>query len=138
MRLPNWPRLLSEFIAVRRKMPHAWGANDCLSFCADAGVAMGCADFLAPYRGYEDALEAGRRLEANGYDDIAEFLDATLPIIPLPDAGRGDIALIRNAGRDGLFAFSCGVFDGPFIFGPGERKGLQLPRRVAVKAYRLD
>lgn len=138
MRDQNWNRLLSEFIAARRKMPHAWGTNDCLSFCADAGVAMGCADFLAPNRGYTDALEAGHRLYEAGFADLRAFLDATLPEIELPLARRGDVALVPNEGKDGVFAYTCALVDGPFLFGPGERKAIQLPRRVAVKTYRLD
>jgi hypothetical protein len=137
MRDENWNRLLSEYIAERRTQPHVWGANDCASFAADAGIAMGCPDLLAGLRDYDDALSAGRVLEAAGYADLAEMVHDRLAQIETPFAQRGDIALIRNEGHDGVYAWTLALYDGPQLIGPGERKMIRLPRYTAAKAYRL-
>lgn len=60
-RVEDWPERLAAFIEQRRKMPFAWGSNDCALFAADAVCAITGVDLGEPFRGrYDD--EASLRL----------------------------------------------------------------------------
>ena len=59
--------LLARFIEERRRMPFAWGSNDCCLFAADWVLAATGRDIAADYRGrYSSALPALRFVEAGG------------------------------------------------------------------------
>lgn len=137
MKPGNFGTVLADFLASRRAMPFAWGTNDCITFPADLSVAFGFEDFIAAERGtWANALEAASVLLSAGYTDLAEMAEDRLEACPVAFAGRGDIGLVRNEGKVGLYAYSLGVFVTGGIAGPGEAGLLKYPRTYAVAAYR--
>ncbi len=51
MRIEGWETRLAELVEARRRVPFAWGSNDCISFAADAVMALTGVDPLAAWRG---------------------------------------------------------------------------------------
>lgn len=59
--------LLTRFIEERRRMPFAWGLNDCCFFASDWVLLATGKDFAAEYRGkFSSALPALRYLKDHG------------------------------------------------------------------------
>lgn len=59
--------LLTRFIEERRRMPFAWGSNDCCLFAADWVLASTGRDLAFEYRGqYATALGALRFVQSAG------------------------------------------------------------------------
>ena len=90
--------LLARFIEERRRIPFAWGSNDCCLFAADWVLAATGRDLAAEYRGqYATALGALRFVEsAGGVEGLVQRaggrrVDAKL-------ARRGDV-IARDVGN---------------------------------------
>lgn len=130
MRAPDWPERLEAFLRTRLDQPFRWGAQDCVTFAADAIVAMGAPDPIADVRGWRSPREALQRMEQAG--GLIRALGARYPEQPIGLARRGDIGLIR-AGR----RLACVVVLAGAAVGPG-RDGLALVRPDdLVTAYRV-
>lgn len=134
-RAPDWPEIMASFIASRSEMAFAWGANDCCSFAADLGRAMGCDDLIQGMRGYRSPKGALLKLRRHDYDGLAALCDARLgERIPLAMAGRGDIALTP---RDDEFGGALVVVTGQGLVGPGEHRMERYPLSAASIAWRM-
>ncbi len=107
-RLPNWDtKLLPEFVVQRRKMPFAWGANDCCILAADAVKAITGVDIAADFRGrYTDEAEAFALIKKlTGGSTVADaavycagkfgLTEYEFPLL----AKRGDVVVLEDAGR---------------------------------------
>lgn len=67
LRPVDWPERLAAFLEERRRVPFAWGANDCVSFAADAAVAITGRDPLGGLRGrWRSESDAARLLQSMG------------------------------------------------------------------------
>lgn len=136
MRVATWPEILDAFVEERRHMPFTWGLNDCLSFAADLGVAMGCKDLIEGSRGYSTAGWALRKIKAAGYRDVLEVCQDRLQEIPMVQAQRGDVALMRTETKFGYAA--CVVLSGGMICGP-DIEGMTMTSIVnAATAFRVE
>ena len=58
VRLPDWPKRLSDFIANQRKEDFRWGENDCILFVAKGIEAMTGERLYGEYVGYYDKYGA--------------------------------------------------------------------------------
>lgn len=132
MRLENWGAILSAYLAGRERTPHRWGPNDCASFSADAGIAMGCGDLLAGLRGYTTERGALLKLRRAGIADLETLCRNRLPEVPVGMAWRGDVALTA---AEGPFGGALALIDGAHIVGPGTKGLERLPRHLAIFAF---
>jgi len=92
------PALLSRFIEERRRMPFAWGSNDCCLFAADWVLAATGRGVAADYRGrYTTALPAMRFVELGGGVE-AMIERAGGQVVHPTMARRGDV-IARDVGN---------------------------------------
>ena len=119
-RLQHWPELLAAFIAGRQARPFEWGANDCVTFTADAVLAITGHDPLEALRGqWSDAAGAARAMVSAG--GLLAALDDRFGE-PLPSAGacmapRGSPVCVNVDGR-----LTLGIAAGNGCWcAPGER-----------------
>ncbi len=90
--------LLARFIEERRRMPFAWGSNDCCLFAADWVLTATGRDIAADYRGrYSTALPALRFVEAGGGVEAMIERAGAAPVHPSL-ARRGDV-IARDVGN---------------------------------------
>jgi len=132
MRNKDWGAALSAYLAGRDRTPHRWGPNDCASFCADAGIGMGCDDLLAGLRGYKTERGALLKLRRAGIADLETLCRNRLPEVPVGMAWRGDVALTA---ADGPFGGALALFDGAHLVGPGRDHLERVPRALAIFAF---
>ena len=131
MRRQDWPERLAAFNQARRRMPFAWGSNDCVTLAADWIEEATGVDPIADIRGWSDALSAGRTIEALGGLEAAitaRLGDGIAPAF----AQRGDVVLLDIAGRE-----TVGVVYGTHAMGPGEEGAVMVPMSVALAAWRV-
>lgn len=130
MKPQDWPERLAQFWRDRRSMPFAWGSNDCCSLAADWVVEMTGADPMAGLRGVDNAISAGRTLEALGgmraavTGRLGEPIDWML-------AQRGDVVLLI------LDRETLGVCMGTHAIAPGQDGALLVPMDSAECAWRI-
>lgn len=135
MKFPHgWERHLNTFVEERRRLPFAWGPNDCASFPADALARMGAPDFLDGMRGYDTAWGAMQSLEAKGYPDLITLAEARLVEIARGVAGRGDVAMIDRP--DSPFHCALSLVTGAVIVGPGRAAMEVMPISAASRFFR--
>lgn len=131
MRVRDWQARFASFIAARRGMPFAWGANDCCLFAAGAVDALTGEDPARELRGYTTALEAARLIEACG--GLAQIATDALGASVDPSfAAVGDVVLMDNAGRQLL-----GVCNGGTVLAPGEERMVVLGMDAARAAWKV-
>lgn len=130
MRLPNWPRLLDEYVDAARLQPFGWGALDCATFAAGAVWAItGRAVPMPAWGGRRDAVDVLRRLGGLRAATCQRLGDMQ----PAAVARRGDVLLLQQHGRDLL-----AVCIGHAWAAPG-RYGLAFgPVQEALGAWRID
>lgn len=119
-RLDGWEKRLFALVEERRHKPFAHATNDCVSFAADAVIALTGADPLAPWRGYEegadfDLLKMERAL-GRARQNVAT-------------ARRGDIVLMPYDDRG--MPHGLAVCLGALCVAPGESGLLFAPTRAA-------
>lgn len=144
-RHPDWSTRMADFIAGAKDAVFGWGGEgpstfDCATLPAALGIYMGCPDFLEGLRGYSTALGAASTLQNAGYASVRHMAEARLEARLLPTLGqRGDVALIENEGREGIWQYALGVFDGRFVLtiGPEQAGLIWVPRSFAIKAFRM-
>lgn len=128
MRHQDWPQRLSAFIAAARARPFEWASQDCATFSRDwIEAATGRRVFDAPY---SDATSAARYVEEQG-----GMLAAVKRVLgePMPNpaaAGRGDVALVSNAGREVM-----GVVVGEHVAAPAADGVLMSSRSAMIAAW---
>lgn len=130
-----------DFLVARRRVPFAWGTNDCALFAADAIEAITGVDIAEEFRGrYTNELGALRAVReiCGGVD----FCDATAYCAakhglaeyeyPLM-AKRGDLVVVRNG--DGVEITGVVGLDGRYVLSPGDVGLVQLPITSVVRAW---
>ena len=129
MRPPDWPERLARYIDSRAAEPFAWGENDCASFASAWVEQMRGETIGLPPHGTAasaaQSLRARGGLEAAASDVLGVPIDAML-------AQRGDIAMVRIAGRESL-----SVVVGEYAAGPGPNGVVLVPMADAVVAWRV-
>lgn len=130
MRRADWAEQLASFEDARRAMPFVWGKNDCVTFAMDAVRAMTDADPIADLRGrWATALGATRLLNKLGGIEAAATARFGAPKAP-KFAQRGDVVLVRTAGRDSL-----AVCTGVLAIGAGVESLERVPMTEARMAW---
>lgn len=128
-RVSNWPTLLSQFIEDRRRVPFAWGSNDCCLFASDWVLKATGTDPACDLRGkYASALGAARVLKTKGgvrgiMRSIAEPLGMSRTDgnqcqrgdLVIADTGNGESIGIC-IGSHAAFVGSDGLLFAPFDF----------------------
>lgn len=123
---------LVAFLEARMRAPFAWGANDDVTFAAEAARLVAGRD-LRKRLGCRWSTEGGadRALAARG--GRAAALDALLPRIAPAMAQRGDLGLARLGAREVLV-----VVEIDLLATPGPQGLVRLPRRALLAAWSLD
>jgi len=137
-RRENWEIGLAEEIEAAKARPWAWGEHDCASFAARcvAAQAGGGDAFALP--AWESEVSARRALRALGAEDLGAAMDRLAPRLPLPFAGRGDVATVAaDPGATGPLALA--VIEGGGLWIAAEPAGLlRLPLSAAVAAWKTE
>lgn len=124
----DWPARLARFVAAARARPFAWGGQDCATFARDwIEECTGERVFEAPY---SDAMSAARYVEEQGGMLAAVKRVLGEPMPNLAAAGRGDVALVSNAGREAM-----GVVVGEHVAAPGADGVLMSSRSAMIAAW---
>lgn len=97
MRRRDWPERLAAFVGARRRMPFAWGVNDCWMNAADWVLEATGVDHAASYRGTYTTEIGALRLVAEAGSMRAL---CPLPSKPKGFAQRGDLVLACMEGRE--------------------------------------
>ncbi len=130
VRYQDWPSRLSAFVASARVRPFEWSVQDCATFARDwIETATGERVFDPPYT---DARSAAQYIEAQGGMRAAASAVLGEPMANPMAAGRGDVALVENAGREIL-----GVVMGEYVAAPGGDRVLMVPRAAIVAAWSI-
>lgn len=132
MRHEDWPRRLQAFVRARRRMPFAWGSNDCSTLAADWVLEATGTDPLYGMRGgWSDARQAMARIaEMGGLRQAAT--DLLGPEIAPSLAQRGDVVLIVVGDRETL-----AVCVGEHALGAADAGALLAPMSDAIAAWRV-
>lgn len=103
MRKENWPKLITDEIKKLQGTPFEWGKKDCCLAVGDIIKVYTDEDLAEEFRGkYKTALGSVRALKRYGQGTIRATMDAKLPSIPIEEAGRGDIGLVKTEGGESL------------------------------------
>jgi hypothetical protein len=133
MRLVEWPANLADAVARHQAGPFEWGASDCLIFPLDCVRATTGRDLLHLCGEYGSRLAAYRRLQALGFETIADAFAAHFPEIPPAQMGRGDLATVLQDGA------VCGaVCVGARIAGKAISGLSFIPRAQAQRAFKVE
>jgi hypothetical protein len=133
MRLPTWPENLAEAIAGHQARPFEWGASDCLIFPLECVRAVTARDLLHLCGEYGSRLAAYRRLQALGFETIADAFAAHFPEIHPAMMGRGDLATVLEDGA------VCGaVCVGAGLAGKAIGGLSFIPRARAQRAFKVE
>lgn len=94
MRIEGWEARLAGLVEARRRVPFAWGTNDCISFASDAVLALTGVDPLAQWRGTygPDAtfdLATVEREFGRGRQQITAARRGDIVLMPTPEAFHG-------------------------------------------------
>jgi len=136
-RHPDWTKRLSALVVERLHLPFAWGPNDCVTFAADAVLAMTGEDAIAAWRGqWSTARQAYRLLQPLGGIGCAAS-SVGLPEVLPRFAQRGDVVLLRPSGRLSSMRGALGVCLGERIAAPGPRGLTMVPFGEGAAAWRV-
>lgn len=118
MRVQGWEKLLAAHLDAMRMQPFEWGKNDCALSVARWVHACTGKDHFSDWVGkYKTERGAARRMKARGFTSADKIVDATLPIVSVPFARRGDIVLHPNGalgicnGIRSVFVAECGSIE---------------------------
>jgi hypothetical protein len=133
MRPAAWPEDFAEVIARHAALPFVWGGSDCLIFPLDCVRAISGRDLLGLCGGYATRLAAARRLQALGFETVADAFAKYFPEIHPAMMGRGDIATVTGAG------VVCGAVCIGAQLAAKAIGGLSfIPRSLAQRAFRVE
>lgn len=113
-RLPNWPSLLTVYIAAHRATVFEWGRHDCVTFAAGAVQAVtGRFPVMVDWGSQVDAVRAVRALGG-----LAKAVDSVLPRLPFALlAQRGDVVLVERESRAWLAVVDAAGWIAPSTVG---------------------
>jgi len=129
---PGWEAILVDHIRARRKMPFAWGRNDCGTAAFDLVHAL-TGDRVVETT-WDDALSAMRIVEREGglcaWGDRLFGQEGQTGQTRMQ---RGDVCVVAT--YDGREAFAvCIDFR---VAGPGEHELMFYPRDRVIKYWRI-
>lgn len=131
MRLEDWPKRLSQYIASRRAMNFKWGENDCILFAAKGYEALTGVDYYSQYLPYSTEKQAREILEKHGGFEgiIAQHIGPGHRKIL--KAKRGDVVLLK------MPDLTCGLVDdsGQFVVAPGKDGFKRVPLSKAWRVW---
>ncbi len=127
----DWPTRLNAAIDAARQRPFDWEQHNCATFAADCvhamtGVALH-SHFAALHEDMRTAVRSSEQLE----NEVAIVLWDCARVLPAY-AQRGDVVLVRNAGRVAI-GICCGVS----VASVGEKGVEFLAMREALCAWRV-
>lgn len=97
-RISTWEESLSDYIALKRDEPFAYGINDCCTFCFGAAEAITGIDLMQEFRGkYKTLAGSLRALRDIGAGDLESTMDTKFSVIDISLAQRGDIAFFDSS-----------------------------------------
>lgn len=130
-RIRNWPEVLRRVIDRHRDLPFQYGLSDCFRLPMDCVLAMTGRDPLAHLQGYENEIGAAKVLRRHGLETVGDAFASAFAEIPVMRMGRGDIAVVDQAGD------VCGcVCVGDALVGKARDAGIVfLPRSAAARAF---
>jgi hypothetical protein len=136
-RVPGWRDRLRDLVAARMHQPFAWGPADCVAWVCDAVQALHGSDTLAPLRVPRDGPEAAARqvLALRGTRALERCGLQRLRAPAL--AGVGDVVLLRLPHLHGHGTPLLGLCNGVTALAPGSDGLVQLPLRLAQRAWRV-
>ncbi|AHI61254.1 hypothetical protein vBVpaS1601_29 [Vibrio phage vB_VpaS_1601] len=103
MRIQNWPRVIADQIKEHSNIPFEWGKKDCCLAVADIVNLYAGFDIAEDFRGkYKTLLGSKRALKTYGQGDIKSTIDTMMTEIPVEEAGRGDLALVKTEAGESL------------------------------------
>ena len=131
-RLHHWQTALEALVRQRRRMPFAWGVQDCGLWAADCVQAVTGEDIAADLRGtYKDEQGAARVLKRLG--GVAGIAAARLgPAVGPSSAQIGDVVLVQFVGRDTLAV----CMGNGTAMAPGVAGLVAVPTAQALRAWR--
>lgn len=134
MRLPDWRKRLTHYLASTSRQAYRPGQFDCILFAAGGREALTGVDVMAGWRGRYDTVEEGLALaQAHGCDDPFAYVVDGLEEIPPAYAQVGDIAMFDGA--DGLPAL--GIVAGPHVFTVHPRGSHTVAMTESLRAWRV-
>jgi hypothetical protein len=140
-RLPSWQSALDAFLLANQDRPFRYGEWDCCLFACDAIQIMTGVDPAIAYRDKYASRESAMRAVLHGtgrasVQAVAESVTAeyNMPPIPVLQAGRGDLVLIR---RSGDYSLGIVALNGREIVTTSSRGLWRLPIGEAVSAWRV-
>lgn len=134
-RVPDWPERLAALLAERADVPFEWGAQDCMTFAADAVVALTGRDPIAAWRGaYASEAEGDAIVGPGGLLEFVRrmMVDFGAPECPVDFAQRGDWAMVLVGNQ-----MIAGVVAGAVVAAPGARGLAYVPLRRAVAVWAI-
>lgn len=95
VRLPNWPMVLSDYLAECNRKPFQWGTHDCMAFTCGAVKALTGHDYFPEFSDYHDEVTAFKMLGKHG--GVAGIISKCLGRGDrnLALAQRGDVVLVK-------------------------------------------
>lgn len=135
-RLPDWMARLSAELDRQRRIPFAWGEQDCvLGFAAKAVEAITGTDLAEGYRErYRTPLGAVRLLRDEGADSLGDFVGRFLPEIEPNFADIGDVAVVAS---DGPIGQALGIVDATGLIVMTTEGHGRLDRAEMLRAFRV-
>lgn len=131
-RHPEWAAGFHALLETFEHLPFVWGIHDCATAVADAVYVMTCRDVLKELRGQRRSAFAAARQERRGGGIPAAMARAGLPRVPVAQARRGDVLLLRQ-GRQRVLALCTG----DMAVAPGAQGLQRAPLTEAVMAWRV-
>lgn len=133
-RLPQWAANLSQLVEARLAVPFAWGSNDCISFPADAMLAMHGHDTMAEFRTQRSSQrQAWEQLRAGGGLKAGLARAGLQPVAP-GLAQVGDLVLLGLGPRKRRRVLA--VCNGDVALAPGAEGLVATRMDLAVAAWK--
>lgn len=128
MRLENWPTKLSNAIEQAKDKPFKWGVFDCVTWAADAVLAITGIDYFDQYRGTYKTKKEALAIIKTEFETIENPLNELFTPIKTTMAGRGDVVLYKKA---------IGVCDGVYSFFATPKGLTPVKTLLTEKAWRV-
>ena len=144
----DWENRLNTVIEWHWAAPFRYGRSDCFAFPVDAIEAV-TGETVFDYRQYRTEQGAARLLRRHGFETVADAFASRFETVPVSLAGRGDIGVVRRAGKrsaavpgraaepPGQGVTSGGVFTGLGFLTRGEAGLIAVPRADIDAAFKV-
>ena len=132
-RLGDWPQRLSAHCQLWNNTPHDWNGADCVTFAADAVLAISGVDPIEDLRGRWTTRSGALRVIKNeGFSSLSEIVASRFEECRIDEVGRGDIVMCP--GEAGEFV---AVVMGHYAVAPGEHGLMQVSLQFAERGFKV-